>query len=69
MTEEMWNQFLKDLDESSGSTKDNVLCYFYYHNSDCTKCPKAESCPQRLRALGLKQNISPSLLGENDEKS
>jgi hypothetical protein len=61
MNEKEWNQLMKDLDESPGFVKDNVLCYFYYNSCNCTKCPRNEKCPQRLRALSLKQNISPSL--------
>ena len=57
MTQEIYNQLLRDINDSSDDMKENVLCYFYYHSSNCEKCPKTEKCPFKLRALSLKSNL------------
>ena len=38
------NEFIKILKEGPSYIRENVMCYYYYNNSNCTKCPKYNFC-------------------------
>ena len=37
---ELFKQFLKELDEAPDYVKENTMCYFWHNTSACNKCPK-----------------------------
>lgn len=40
-------KFITDFKESNKIVKENVMCYFYHNTSNCTNCPKYNSCISR----------------------
>lgn len=42
-------EFIKILEDGPQYVRENVMCYYYYNNSNCTKCPKADFCKLRIK--------------------
>lgn len=47
MTNERLARLLEDIGNAPGYVLDNVECYFYHNTTNCTGCPRRETCPDR----------------------
>jgi len=44
-TEDQVRDFIEMLKTAPGFVKENVMCYYYYNNGLCSKCPVKTTCP------------------------
>jgi hypothetical protein len=57
VNDELFKQFLKELDEAPDYVKENTMCYFWHNTSACTKCPKKDCKAREPRRIELPPKI------------
>jgi len=50
-TDEQFEAFMTMMKTAPGYVKENVMCYYYYNNGVCSKCPICDTCPSSERKL------------------